>query len=211
MVRNFPILEEFPPAPDIPWVERDPAVMFLGSMAWNRGIRELVEAIDLVPDNLNPKLRLLGPFHEPDLPPILEKLPGWARTEVMGVVPRERVSEMMNRVRAGMLPAHPSRMYMLAYPVKMFEYMAAGIPVIISDFPAWREFVETAQCGLLVDPLDPRDIAKAIEYILSHPVEAAAMGRNARKAMQTEFNWSHEEKTLLGLYERLSEGLPRRT
>jgi hypothetical protein len=209
MVRNFPVAEEFPPAPERSWEERDPAVIFLGSMSRNRGIRQLVEAIELVPGALNPKLRLLGPFHMPDLPAELEKLPGWSRTEHLGVIQRDRVGEKLNQVRAGMLTAHPSPMYMLAYPVKMFEYMAAGIPIIVSNFPAWREFVEKAQCGLLVDPLDPHDIAKAIEYILTHPDEAAAMGRNGRAAMETEFNWNHEERALLGLYDSLCARPPR--
>jgi glycosyltransferase involved in cell wall biosynthesis len=210
MVRNFAVPGEFPPIPNIPWEERDPAVIYLGALSRIRGIHELVEAIDLVPASLNPKLRLLGPFYTPDLPAELEQLPGWARTEYLGVIAeRERVGEQLNQVRAGLVTIYPLPQYLFAYPVKMFEYMAAGIPIIASDFRVYRQFIEKPQCGLLVDPLDPAAIAKAIEYILTHPEEAEAMGKNGRAAMENEFNWSHEEKTLLGLYEDLSARVRR--
>ncbi len=210
MVRNFAIPEQYPPLAEIPWEERDPAVIFLGSMSRNRGIRELVEAIELVPASLNPRLRLLGPFSMTDLPAELEKLPGWARTENLGEIKdRERIGKILSKVRAGLVTLYPIPQLMVAYPVKIFEYMAAGIPIIASDFPLWRRIIDGAGCGLLVNPLEPREIAAAIEYILIHPDEAEAMGKNGRMAMETEFNWAHEEGALLDFYNDLCARLPR--
>ena len=210
LVRNFAVLEEFPSLAEIPWDQRDPAVIFLGSMSRNRGIRELVEAIELVPGNLNPKLRLLGPFSMPDLLAELEKLPGWAWTENLGVTQdRRRIGQTLNHVRAGMVTIHPIPQLMVSYPIKMFEYMAAGIPIIMSDYPVWRRFMNEAKCGLLVNPLEPREIAAAIEFILTHPNEAESMGKNGRRAMETLFNWTNEERVLLGLYNDLCARSPR--
>jgi glycosyltransferase involved in cell wall biosynthesis len=204
MVRNFAVLEEFPAMGETPWNQRDPAVIFLGSMSRNRGIRELVEAIEQVSGSLNPKLRLLGTFSMPELRAELEKLPGWVRTEYLGVTQeRERIGEALSRVSAGVVTIHPAPQLMVAYPVKIFEYMAAGIPIIASDFPVWRRLIEEAKCGLLVNPLEPCEIAVAIEYILTHPKEAESMGKNGRRAMETQFNWAHEERALLGLYNQL--------
>jgi len=84
--------------------------------------------------------------------------------------------------------------------------MSAGIPVIASNFPLWRELIEGEGCGLVVDPLNSREIASAIEYVLTHDDEAEAMGRRGREAVEQRYNWSHEEKKLVTLYNSLLAG-----
>ncbi len=90
-----------------------------------------------------------------------------------------------------------------AQPNKMFEYMSAGIPVIASDFPLWREIIEGCGCGICVDPLDPKKIAEAIDYLVDNPEIARRMGENGRKAVYDRYNWDVEEKKLLALYDSL--------
>ncbi len=104
---------------------------------------------------------------------------------------------------AGLVTLHPIINYIDALPVKMFEYMVAGIPVIASNFPLWRGIIEGNQCGLCVDPLNPSEIAKAIDYILTHPAEAQRMGENGLRAVKEKYNWDIEEKKLLALYGQL--------
>jgi glycosyltransferase involved in cell wall biosynthesis len=85
----------------------------------------------------------------------------------------------------------------------MFEYMAAGLPVIASNFPLWKEIIEGNHCGIYVNPLKPKEIAKAIEYLIKHPKEAKRMGENGRKAVLEKYNWENESKKLLKIYEEL--------
>src|SRR6185503_19824106 len=87
---------------------------------------------------------------------------------------------------------------------KMFEYMAAGLQLVVSDFPAWRRIVDDAGCGLLVDPLDARAIARAIERLLRHPAEAEAMGRRGRAAILAGENWETESETLVRVYREIA-------
>ena len=101
---------------------------------------------------------------------------------------------------AGLVTLHPAINYLDALPVKMFEYMAAGLPVIASNFPLWKQIIEGNQCGICVDPLDPKAIAEAIDYLILHPEEAERMGRNGQRAVQEKFNWGIEEKKLLDFY-----------
>ena len=87
-----------------------------------------------------------------------------------------------------------------ALPNKMFEYMSAGLPVIASNFPLWKEIVEGNKCGLTVNPLSPKEIAEAIRYLLAHPEEARKMGENGRKAVLEKYNWDNESRKLMVFY-----------
>ena len=87
----------------------------------------------------------------------------------------------------------------------MFEYMSAGIPVIGSDFPLWKEIIEGNNCGICVNPLEPNEIAKAIEWMTKHPEEAEVMGKNGRNAIEEKYNWEKESKTLISIYKSLSK------
>jgi glycosyltransferase involved in cell wall biosynthesis len=84
--------------------------------------------------------------------------------------------------------------------------MTVGLPVIASNFPVWQEVVEENNCGLTVNPFDPEDIAKAIEYLLDNPDQARKMGQNGRKAVLEKYNWENEEQKLIELYENLLKG-----
>jgi glycosyltransferase involved in cell wall biosynthesis len=86
----------------------------------------------------------------------------------------------------------------------MFEYMSSGIPVIASNFPLWRDIIEGNQCGICVDPLDPRAIAAAIDFLVTHPQPAKAMGENGRRAVLEKYNWTVQANRLTDFYGAIS-------
>jgi len=133
------------------------------------------------------------------------RLPGWARVKYLRVLDRSSIANLLSRARLGLLVLQPEPNFWNAMPIKLFEYMAAGIPVIASDFPLWRQIIGEAGCGLLVDPQDPQAIARAMEYLLSHDAEAQAMGRRGRQAACELYNWKSEERILLNFYSELLE------
>ena len=81
--------------------------------------------------------------------------------------------------------------------------MSAGIPVIASNFPLWRDIIEGNNCGICVDPLNPNKIAEAIDYLFMHPEQAEIMGNNGRKAVENQYNWETEKEKLVGFYKVL--------
>jgi glycosyltransferase involved in cell wall biosynthesis len=203
VVQNFPLVDEFSSAANEPWSHRAPAVAYVGGISPERGIRQMVEAMGLLPDRLEATLKLAGEFDPPWIRDELVGLPGWNRVEEVGFLDRLRVAEVLGTVQVGLVLFHPYPNHISAQPNKLFEYMSAGIPVIASDFPLWRQIVQGTGCGLLVDPLDPKAIAEAIEYVLTHPEEAEAMGRRGREAVEQHYNWETEERKLLDLYDTL--------
>lgn len=200
VVSNYPILQEFQATAQPAWHHRGIAVAYVGVLSTDRCLPELIQAMSLLPEGLRAALKLAGNFSPSTLREDLGGMNGWARTCVMGVLDRAGVASLLADVRAGLVVLKPTPAYLESAPVKMFEYMAAGIPIIASDFPRFREVVEGAKCGLLVQPDDPVGIAKAIEFILTHPEEAEEMGKRGRQAVLSKYNWSSEEQKLLQLY-----------
>jgi len=100
---------------------------------------------------------------------------------------------------------YPTINYRDALPVKMFEYMLAGIPVIASDFPILQDIINQEKCGICVNPLDSKAIGEAIEYLASNNTEAEKMGERGKKAVAEKYNWGREENKLLSVYQKVLE------
>ena len=184
---------------------RPEVIAYVGGITAIRGIREMVEAIELLPRTSSVKLVLVGDFKPKELEKDVNLLPGWNRVDFKGIQSRKEVARLLAMSRIGLVLFHPVPNHINAQPNKLFEYMSAGIPVIASDFPLWREIVGGAQCGLLVDPMNPEQIAEAIQWMLGHPDEAEAMGKRGLTAVQSHFNWESESKKLLDIYSELSK------
>ena len=197
-VNNFPVVEEFDFVED--WSSRLPEVTYLGGIAEIRGIKQNVLAMGLT---RGVRLNLAGSFSEPATEAEVRAYPAWSLVNELGFLDRGRINALLARSMAGLVTLHPVSNYIDSQPVKMFEYMAAGIPVIASNFPSWREVVEGNDCGLCVDPMDVSAIAAAIQFLVDNPRRAQEMGRNGRMAVERKFNWNNEAARLLQLYERL--------
>lgn len=199
-VNNFPILGELAAAN----TDRDNAscVCYVGAIDEVRGIRQMVQAMHYVQPGVS--LTLGGNLEQSGLRASLESEPAWHRVQALGFLNRQQVKEVYLDSFAGLVVLHPISNYLDALPVKMFEYMSAGLPVIASNFPLWREIVEGNNCGLCVDPLKPEEIARAISFLHDNPDIAREMGVNGQHAVVDKYNWQQEEKKLLELYEQLN-------
>jgi glycosyltransferase involved in cell wall biosynthesis len=195
-VNNYPLLSEFDAGPSMS--EKAAEVCYVGGISASRGIRELVQACELL--RTTTRLSLAGAFSEAALETAMQRSPGWQHVIQHGHLDRAGVTAVMARAVAGLVTLHPASNYLDALPVKMFEYMAAGIPVIASNFPLWRSIIETEQCGLCVDPLDPVAIARAIDFLVSHPEAAREMGANGRRAVTARYNWAAQGLRLIDFY-----------
>jgi glycosyltransferase involved in cell wall biosynthesis len=201
-VANFPLEDEF--AAVMSGNTKAAEVCYVGAISRIRGIRQVVEAIGLCRADV--RLNLVGALGD-GLKAELACLPGWQKVNAYGFLPRREVARVLARSAAGLVTFLPSPNHTAAQPNKMFEYMAAGIAVIASDFPLWREIVEGTQSGICVDPSDPVAIAAAIDRVAGNPEEMRRMGANGYRAVMTCYNWRSEERKLLGLYSALGQGL----
>lgn len=198
-INNFPIMDlnfEFPE-----WESKKQEICYIGSITEVRGILELVKAMS----NVNGiTLNLAGTFSHDEFRQKVTNSTGWHKVKEYGFVDRQTAQKIMGKSIAGMVTLHPIINYMDSLPVKMFEYMGAGIPVIASDFPLWKEIVEKNNCGICVDPLNPDQIAEAINFIQQNPEKAKQMGNKGFQMVKEKYNWDSEKKKLISAYIQLA-------
>lgn len=202
-INNYPLLGELGGIGCIDWSIKQAYVAYVGGIGQIRGISQVVSAMGLTQSKA--RLQLAGKFNEPAVEQAAHADIGWACVDPLGFVGREDVRNLLAKCIGGLVTFLPSPNHLDAQPNKMFEYMSAGVPVIGSNFPLWQQIIEGNQCGLCVDPLDPQAIAKAIDYLITHPQEAEMMGRNGQQAVMQKYNWTIEERKLLDFYQSLNK------
>lgn len=203
LVQNFPIQSELVLTEPLPYAERPQKFAYVGGIADIRGGKEMIQALEHLDDLPEVRLEMAGDISPEGFAAELGGLPGWSKVLHRGTIGRQEVARLLGSARAGLVLFLPMPNHVDAQPNKMFEYMSAGLPVIASDFPLWRQIVAGAGCGLLVDPRDPHAIAEALRWVLEHPLEAEVMGRNGQEAVHKIYNWDREVTHLVGLYKKL--------
>jgi glycosyltransferase involved in cell wall biosynthesis len=199
VVRNYPLVNELHSPASKSVNSRPREFAYIGMISANRNIFGMVDAVSRLPDP-TARLRLAGIFGIDEDRRQAEALPGWNRVRFEGWTSRAGVANILADARAGLLVLRPIEHEMVTLPIKLFEYMAAGIPVISSDFPLWREIVAGSDCGLLVDPEDTDAIVRAMQWIIDNPDAAQAMGERGRRAVVERYNWDREAAKLTHFY-----------
>jgi glycosyltransferase involved in cell wall biosynthesis len=198
-INNFPLLSELSSETD--WTKKENEICYIGGISVIRGIFQLIDAMDKIEGY---KLNLAGNFSPANLREEIISKPSWNKVNEFGFVGRHETIKIMERSKVGIVTFLPLPNHVDAQPNKMFEYMSAGIPVLGSHFPLWQEIIEKNNCGLCIDPKDPKAIAEALMEILSNDSSAEQMGKNGRKAVIEKYNWTAEEKKLVDVYFKLS-------
>lgn len=198
-VENFPIMDELSFGEAVSYESRPKQFVYVGGLSAIRCAREMVQALEKVADG-EVSLRIAGPFNSEELEVEVARSLGWAQVNYTKWADRREVARLLASARAGLVLFYPVANHVEARPNKLFEYMAAGLPVIASNFPAWRDIVERECCGLMVDPLSTDAIAGAMKWILENPDAASRMGESGRAAVRSKYNWESESFKLLEVY-----------
>lgn len=195
LIRNSVRLDEFiEPTDDAP---RKKQAVYVGHASFNRGLVEMVEACEAA-----------------GLPLVLAGSVGaseadWLRSASGNVVHRGKlgrseIAALLNESLIGLCLFHHEPNHLHAMPTKIFEYMAAGVPVITSDLPRSKEIVETARCGFSVSLGDKNGLVERVALLANQPRLAIELGRAGRAAVARDYNWQFDAAELEHLYERLS-------
>ncbi|MCE1168345.1 MAG: glycosyltransferase [Sphingobacteriia bacterium] len=200
LITNYPIIDQ----QNLPegW-ERD-YLCFAGVIAESRLHHSILKAMEKTP---NIEYRLAGWGNEQYLNR-LKLMPAWARTNFLGPLTYSEVKTLYKKAFAGIViesysPMNYGKQGSLGV-TKLFEYMAAGLPIICTDFDYHKEIIEKFDCGICVNPENIEAIANAINILHAHPEISEKMGRNGYDAFLNHYNWLSQETNLLQLYRSLS-------
>ncbi len=182
-------------------------VLYHGGFLPSRGIEILAAAVRRL---TSVALVAMG---DGPLRPALERLAAEPRTDGrVHVLPPVPPAELVGWIAAadvgGMVNQPVSRNERISTPNKLFECLAAGVPVVSSDFPGRRRIViedPEGPLGAVCDPTDPDAVATALREVLDRPVEAAAdLRRRVLAAAHARWTWERQAATLLDVYGRLT-------
>lgn len=200
-IDNFPMLHELYDGFNENDEKLKNTICHIGTLTHDRGITYNIHAAYKAKVNL-----ILGGVLSPDC--YLQDVHGmkeFACVDYRGHVNREEVTDILRKSRIGLCTVFNVGQYNKGdhFATKVYEYMAMGLPVILSDFSYAREELNSYNFAILVDPENVDEIAEAISYLLQNPDIAKEMGENGRLAVKEKYNWSIEEQKLIALYNSL--------
>jgi glycosyltransferase involved in cell wall biosynthesis len=178
-------------------------VLYHGYVFPHRGIEGLFEAIGLIPGAVLVVMGFGPPFEEYRVR--AAALPHADRVHLVpGVLPDELLPWVASADVVAVTIEGSTLNHRLATPNKLFEALAAGVPVVASDFPAMAPIIRRTGAGVLCNPDDPADVARAIRSILEAPApEREAYRERALAAARDTYNWERQADAYLGVYRRL--------
>jgi glycosyltransferase involved in cell wall biosynthesis len=178
-------------------------VLYTGQVMRGRGLRQLFEAIALV-DEADLVVAGFGADYE-RYRTIAAALPHARRIHFLGSVAPAEIPVRTRGADVSAMPVQPDTLnHRLNTPTKLYDAMGVGVPVVASDLPGIAPIVRETGCGVLCDPADPTDIARAIRTIIDAPADERLELRMAcLRAARTRYSWQHQARELLRVYDSL--------
>ena len=204
LVPNYPPLIPLCPSDrlrrELGLPESLPIVLYHGLVRADRGVEELIRAVARLP---GAALAILGPGELASARRLVKELGAEDRIKIPGPVEPHLLPTYTAGADLGVLTLHPTcRNNYYAAPSKVYDYLLAGLPVLLSDFPAFRELVARG-VGEVVNPTDQEAVSRALEWMLGDPAQLRAMGARGRELAESELNWEQAGHKLLEVYRQV--------
>lgn len=200
-VENFPDLSRFMSTSGGASRTRfcQPTVLFLGGVNPARAILPFVQALPLL-GAIPYRVQVGGRAGHPALLARLQQEPGWKFVEYLGEVPHDAVPDLLSRCALSVVLFTDEPNHQSVRSNRVFEALAAGAPVLVSNMPAWTTFIADNDCGFAADPTDEQSIATALRNALLDPQRLEEAGLNGRRAVERQFSWCVQAETLVAVY-----------
>ncbi|MEX1198146.1 MAG: glycosyltransferase [Pseudohongiellaceae bacterium] len=201
-VLNFPKVEALRKIRESKRKNEYPTLGYIGGITEHRGAFVMLRIVKAIRDNGLPvKLVLVGPIdtsvaNSDEFKVALDE--GWL--DHRGRLPPKDGWAVMASCEIGLALLQPVGNYVESYPTKMFEYMALGLPVVVSKFPLYQSVIEKHKCGICVDPFEVESTADAIHSLLVAETLKSNMANNGIRAATEFYSWERQLDILVEVY-----------
>jgi glycosyltransferase involved in cell wall biosynthesis len=169
-------------------LENKYVALYAGAHGMSNDLEVLLEAAGRLIDQPEVAIVLLGDGKEKPHLQALVSEKDLHNVFFIPSVPKDEMSGALAAADVCIAILKPVEMYKTVYPNKVFDYMAAGRPVILAIDGVIRDVVESAQCGIVVPPGDAESLANAIRLLAKSPKKGLTLGQNGRRYVETYFD-----------------------
>jgi len=207
IIYNYPIKEFFRTMHSSK--RKNKTVLYHGQLSHARNIESIIKAfphvIKRIPDA---ELKIVGYGPEHYVKKLKElikcnNLEGYVK--IFPPIDYKEIPSLISEATIGLSSMFPNKSFMRSIQVKIFEFMASGIPVLGCNTPANRYYIEKHSTGFVIDPPTPENIARHIIKLLLNPGLVVTLGKNGVEAVEKKFNWNLMEKRLFKIYKLVEE------
>ena len=163
-------------------------VLYAGAHGMSNDLAVVLDAAALLKETESIRIVLLGSGKEKSRLVSEAQSRNLENVLFLPPVPKLEMREALAAADACLAILKPIEMYKTTYPNKVFDYMAAGRPVVLAIDGVIRQVVEKANAGVYVPPGDPEALAAAIRELAGNPEKCRNMGQNGRKMIETRFS-----------------------
>lgn len=192
VVHNYPWLSDFtePPAP-VPG-----RLVYTGDLTEQRKLSFMIDLVERVRERVpEAHLILAGPIR-PQLADVARRFDGEVVTHV-GLLPPREIPALIATAELGLILLEPLPNYLTSLPTKLFEYQAAGVPVVASNFPIWVKEFGPADCAAFIDSEDLDSAADEVVALLNDPARRAQLAANGRRFVEAGHNFESQAPLLV--------------
>jgi len=179
---------------------------YLGSISKDRGLITTLEALALLEQRgYQCDFDCIGRVPEALNPLILSIQNRLKKQKVRfhGFLPSKDSYQVLAKTHVGLSILSPAPNYIESIPTKMFEYMALGLPVILSNFPLLQELINTHGGGYCIPPSDPEQLAQIITKLIDEPETYTKLSEQGRSTVSTHFSWQSQLGKLDNFYKKI--------
>ncbi len=198
---------KIPPARNIP---KEYDLIYTGSIRKNRGAYTIIKVTALLKEKFpGIKTLLIGNIYDAavdrKIKALIEKYRVKKHVLIKPFTPYEKMPEIYATSKIGLILFDDNPIYRIIMPIKLFEYMTFGLPVISSDVGHPGRITRKHDTGVTVNPKNGYEIAHKISTLLEDEKLYNKLSRNAREKAVQEFRWELMEEKLKGMYEGILE------